>query len=118
MYPIVADKLKTGNFMFTVKKANGSMTNNWQETADEIMNGLFLKEDEAMIGDRPTTVGAVELNEIKEYIKRTRANKLPGPERIKAEIRQKSSDITALLLTEIINNCFKKRCFAMQKRSK
>jgi len=38
--------------MIAIKKADGSMINDWQKTANEIMNHLFLKEDEAIVDDR------------------------------------------------------------------
>ncbi|KAH0952843.1 hypothetical protein HN011_003092 [Eciton burchellii] len=50
---IVANKLITGN-MSTVKKADGSMTADWQETVNEMIKCLFLK-DEALEGDRLCT---------------------------------------------------------------
>jgi hypothetical protein len=51
-YRIVANKLKTGNIMSTIKKADESMTEGWQETADEIIKCLFLKDDKALKGGR------------------------------------------------------------------
>jgi hypothetical protein len=50
---IVANKLITGN-MSTVKKADGSMTADWQETVNEMIKCLFLK-DEALEADRLCT---------------------------------------------------------------
>jgi len=49
-YRIVANKLKTGNIMSTIKKADGSMTAGLQETANEMIKCLFLKNDEALEG--------------------------------------------------------------------
>jgi len=50
MYRIVANKLKTGTIMSTIKKADRSITTDWQETADEIIKGLFLEDNEAVVG--------------------------------------------------------------------
>jgi hypothetical protein len=117
MYRIVANKLKTGNIMSTIKKADGSMTEGWQETANEIIKCLFLKDDEALKGDRLSTEeeDIVEVSEIREYIHALKPNKAPGPDGIKAEIYQKISDITAPFLTQIINDCFRKRYFPTQQ---
>jgi len=49
MYKIVANKLKTGNIMSTIRKADGTMTIDWQETADEIIKDLFLEDNEAVV---------------------------------------------------------------------
>jgi hypothetical protein len=110
-YRIVANKLKTGNIMSTIKKADGSMpTAGWQETANEIMKCLFLKDDEALEGDRLSTEeeDVVEVNEIREYIHTLKPNKAPGPDGIKVEVYKKTSDITAPFLTQKINDCFER----------
>jgi len=41
MYRIVANKLKTGNIMSTIKKPDRSMTTDWQKTTDEIIKAYF-----------------------------------------------------------------------------
>jgi len=117
MYRIVANKLKTGNIMSTIKKADGSMTEDWQETANEI-KCLFLKDDEALKRDRLSTEeeDVVEVSEIREYIHALKPNKAPGLDGIKAEIYQKTSDITAPFPTQIINDCFRKGYFPTQHK--
>ncbi|KAH0951452.1 hypothetical protein HN011_011264 [Eciton burchellii] len=116
-YGIVANKLKTGNII-SIKKADGSMTAGWQEIANEIIKCLFLKDDEALEGDRLSTEeeDVVEVSEIREYIHTLKPNKPPGPDGIKAKIYQKTSDITAPFLTQIINDCFRKRYFPTQHK--
>jgi hypothetical protein len=56
--------------MSTIKKADGSMTAGWQETANKIIKCLFLKDDEALEGDRLSIEeeDVVEVSEIREYI--------------------------------------------------
>jgi hypothetical protein len=117
-YRIVANKLKTGNIMFIIKKTDGSMTAGWQETANEIIKCLFLKDDEALEEDRLSTEeeDVVEVSEIKEYIHTLKANKAPSPDGIKTEIYQKTSDITAPFLIQIINDCFRKEYFPTQHK--
>jgi hypothetical protein len=114
-YRIVANELKTGNIMSSIKKADGSMTAGWQETADEIIKSLFLKDDEASVDDRLPIEeeDTVEMSEIREYMK---PNKAPGSDGIKAEIYQKTFDITAPFLTQIINDCFKKGYFPIKHK--
>jgi hypothetical protein len=102
--------------MSTIKKADGSMTAGWQETANEIIKCLFLKDYEALEGDRLSTEEEdVEVSEIREYIHTLKPNKAPGPDGIKAEIYQKTSDITAPFLTQIIND-FRKGYFPTQHK--
>jgi hypothetical protein len=116
-YGIVANKLKTGNII-SIKKADGSITAGWQEIANEIIKCLFLKDDEALEGDRLSTEeeDVVEVSEIREYIHTLKPNKSPGPDGIKAKIYQKTSDITAPFLTQIINDCFRKGYFPTQHK--
>ncbi|KAH0950376.1 hypothetical protein HN011_009114, partial [Eciton burchellii] len=118
-YRIIANKLKTGNIMSTIKKADGSMIAGWQKTANEVIKSLFLKDYEALEGDRLPIEkeDSVELSEIREYIHTLKPNK-SGPDGIKAEIYQKiySADIIALFLTQIINDCFKKGYFLTQHK--
>jgi hypothetical protein len=104
--------------MFTSKKADGSMTAGWQETANEIIKCLFLKDNKALEGARLPLEeeDVVEMNEIKEYIHTLKPNKAPGPDRIKAEIYQRTSDITAPFLTQIINDCYRKGYFPTQHK--
>jgi hypothetical protein len=52
-YRIVANKLKTENIMSTIKKADRSMTAGWQETANEIIKYLFLKDEHWKETDYP-----------------------------------------------------------------
>jgi hypothetical protein len=59
---------------------------------------------------------AVDVSEIREYIHTLKPNKAPGSDGIKAEIYQKTSDITAPFLTQIINDCFKKGYFPTQHK--
>ncbi|KAH0947452.1 hypothetical protein HN011_006429 [Eciton burchellii] len=87
-YRIVANKLKTGNIMFIIKKTDGSMTAGWQETANEIIKCLFLK-DEALEEDRLST----EEEDVVETF-----------------------DITAPILIQIINDCFRKGYFPTQHK--
>jgi len=116
-YRIVANKLKTGNIMSIIKKADGSMSTGLQETAKEIIKCLFLKDDEALEGDRLFTEeeDVVEVSEIREYIHTLKPNKV-GINGIKAEIYEKTSDITAPFLIQIINDCFKKGYFPTQHK--
>jgi len=58
----------------------------------------------------------VDVSEIREYIHALKPNKAPGPDGIKAEIYQKTSDITAPFLTQIITDCFKQRHFPTQHK--
>jgi len=92
------------------------MTTDWQETADEITKSLFLEDDEAVAGDRfpigRECHGDIRHKEMHRHIK---TKKNPGS-RIKTEICQNTSDTTALLLTQIINDGFKKRYFAAQHK--
>jgi len=53
---------------------------------------------------------------IERYIDSLKPNKAPGPDGIKTEIYQKTSDITASLLSQIINDCFKKGYFPAQHK--
>jgi hypothetical protein len=53
-YRIKANKLKTSNIMSTIK--NGCITIGW-ETIDEIIRSLFVKNNDAVVGDRLLTVG-------------------------------------------------------------
>jgi hypothetical protein len=71
------------------------MTAGWQETANEIIKCLFLKDDEALEADRLSTeeTDVVEVSEIREYIHTLKPNKTPGLDGIKTEIYQKTSDI-------------------------
>jgi hypothetical protein len=117
-YRIVVNKLKTGNIMTTIKKADGSMTAGWQETANKMIKCLFLKDDEALESGRLCTEeeDVVEVSEIREYIHVLKPNKAPGPDGIKAEIYKKTSDITAPFLTQIINDCYKQRHFPTQHK--
>jgi hypothetical protein len=70
------------------------------KTANEIMNNLFLKENEAIVNDKLPTAeaDATELNKIEEYIKTLKPNKTPSSNRFKTKIYQKTSDISASLL--------------------
>jgi len=72
------------------------MTTDWQETANEIIKGLFLEDNEVVVSDRLpiTEESAVEIHEIKRYIDSLKPNKAAGLDGIKAEIYQKTSDIT------------------------
>jgi hypothetical protein len=103
--------------MSTIKKADGFMTADWQETADEIIKSLFLKDNEASVDDRLPIEekDTMEVSEIREYIHALKPNKA-CPDRTKAEIYQKTSDITAPFLTQIINDCFKKGYFPIQHK--
>jgi hypothetical protein len=58
----------------------------------------------------------LEMSEIREYIHTLKLNKAPGPNGIKAEIYQKTSDMTAPFLAQIINDCFRKRYFPTQHK--
>jgi len=81
MYRIVANKLKTGNIMFSIKKANETMTTDWQETADEIIKGLFLKDNEAVVGDRLLSGRkCIEIQD-KETHRFIKTKENPGPRR-------------------------------------
>jgi len=115
MYRIVANKLKTGNIMSIIKKVDGIITTDWHETANEIIKGLFLEDNEMIVGDR-LSITKESAVEIKRYIDSLKPNKAPGPDGIKAEIYQKTSDITVLLLIQIINDCFKKGYFPAQHK--
>jgi hypothetical protein len=66
--------------MSTIKKADGSITAGWQETAKEIIKCLFLKDDEALEGNRLSTKeeDVLEVSEIREYIHTLKPNKAPG----------------------------------------
>jgi len=116
----MANKLKTGNIMIAIKaikKSDGSMINDWQKTVNEIMNHLFLKENEAIVGDRlPTAEAGITELANKRIYKYTKAQQSPRSKLginlgIKIEIYQKISDITASLLIQIINDCFKRGYF-------
>jgi len=115
-YSIIANKLKTGNII-SVKKIDGFMIIDWQEIADKIIKSLFL-EDKAIVSDRLPTAeeNAIELDKIKEYINILKPNKSLALERMKTEIYQKICDITIPLLTQIINNCFKREYFSTQHK--
>jgi hypothetical protein len=73
-------------------------------------------------GDRLSTEeeDVVEVSEIREYIHTLKPNKAPNkapdPDGIKAEIYQKTSDITAPLLIQIINDYFRKGYFFTQHK--
>jgi len=91
--------------MFIIKKADETMTTDWQETADEIIKGLFLEDNEAVVGDRLLSRRkCIVIHKIKRHIDSLKPRKAPGPDGIKAEIYQKTSDITAPLLIQIIND--------------
>jgi len=103
----MANKLKIDNIMSTVKKADRCMTIRWQEIANEIIKGIFLKDNEMVVCDNYVLIAeesAIRLNEIEGYIKILKPNKPPGPDGIKAEIYQGTSDITALFLIQIIKD--------------
>ncbi|KAH0945140.1 hypothetical protein HN011_003378 [Eciton burchellii] len=104
--------------MSIIKKADRSMTAGRPETANEIIKCLFLKDDEALKGDRLSTEeeDVIEVSEIKEYIHALKPNKAPGSDGIKAEIYQKTSDITEPFLIQIINDCFRKGYFPKQHK--
>jgi len=58
-------------------------TNNWNETADEITTALFLKEDEAVLGDKlPTTEAGTRAKWNKEIYKNAK---------IKAEMKNQKN---------------------------
>jgi hypothetical protein len=69
-------------------------------------------------GDRLFTEeeDVLEVSEIREYIHTLKPNKASSPDVIKAEIYKKTSDITAPFLTQIINDCFKRRYFSTQHK--
>jgi urease accessory protein UreE len=54
------------------------MTVGWQETANEVIKSLFLKDDKALEGDRLSIEeeDAVEVSEIREYIYILKPNKV------------------------------------------
>jgi hypothetical protein len=56
------------------------------------------------------------VSKIRKYIHTLKPNKRPGPDGIKAEIYQKTFDITAPFLTQIINHCFRKGYFPTQHK--
>jgi len=58
----------------------------------------------------------VEIHEIKRHIYSLKSKKAPSPDGIKAEIYQKTSDITTSFLIQMINDCFKKRYFPAQHK--
>jgi len=79
------------------------------------MKSLFLEDDE-VVDDRLSIQkkNTVKVHEIKRYIDTLKSNKVPGSDGIKAEIYQKTSDITALLLTQIVKDYLKKGYFPIQ----
>jgi len=56
--------------MSTIKKADGIMTTDWQETANEIIKGLFLEDNEVVVDDTLpiTEESVVKIHEIKRSI--------------------------------------------------
>jgi len=117
MYRIVANKLKTGNIMSTIKKADGTMTTDWRNCGRN--NKRLISRGQRGGNGRQTAYkeeSAVEIHEIKRHIETLKPKKAPGPDGIKAEIYQKTFNITAPLLTQIINDCFKKGYFPAQHK--
>jgi len=60
----------------------------------------------------------LEIYEIKRYIDTLKLNKAPGLDGIKDKIYQKTSDIMAPLLIQIINDYFKRGYFPAQHKKK
>jgi len=89
------------------------MTIGWQEIADEIIKSLFLKDNEAIVGDRLLTAeeNAIELDEIRRYIKTLRLNKASSSDEIKKYIRKPL--LYNGTVSEIINDCFQREYFSM-----
>jgi len=104
--------------MSTIKKTDRSITAGWQESANEMIKCLFLENDEALEGSRLCTKeeDVVEVSEIREYIHALKPNKALDPDGVRAKIYQKTSDMTALFLTQVINDCFKNGYFLTQHK--
>ena len=127
-YKLVNRKIRSPTTLSTVKKTDGTLTTNWQETVNAIMETLIPADNprEDMeehkinrIKARPpvnysnteTTDIIVKNEEIEKIIKELKNNKAPGPDKIKAEILKNTKDIWIPYLARLYTHCFKQKIF-------
>ena len=124
-YKITMGKVKSPTVLSTLIKEDGSLTNNWSDSVEYLMDKLLPDDNPADDSEYHTALrNDMELEyktiamaepfteeEVREQITTLKNNKAPGPDRIKSEIIQKLQNNLLTPLTQLFNECLKQQKF-------
>ena len=126
-YRICAGKFRRPQVLATVKRPDGTITEDWEETAEILLENLLpgdeperdtmedqelrrlsqSKRQEPMSGE----VYQITEAELAEIIDDCKKGKAPGPDRIQVDFYQATKEEVIPYLTKCINNCIRKGVF-------